>query len=308
MLAALFWFPWIYSTAELLLVSFPVRGVAQAVIAWWFSQNLVEVWMALAGLAAAFYFIPAFTGRALHSRYLALLAFWILILFTSWGGIPNSAPVPAWMPALSSAARVIGLTLVIAVALNVYRTTGRFAVVSPSNPPLSFVLFGVGAFLLAALMGIGAVLWDRNQLLQFSWFASARFQLQVYGFFVMICLGAIYYLLPRLAGFAFPWARLVRVHFWVAAAGLVLTALPFTLGGFVQAYKMQNEATPFVDVAKSTLPFLRASTVGDMLLLIGHLLLLANIAALLARLVRARLSGVYEVATEDLFKSAGAKA
>jgi len=29
LLAALFWFPWIYSTAYLLLASFPERGVAQ---------------------------------------------------------------------------------------------------------------------------------------------------------------------------------------------------------------------------------------------------------------------------------------
>ena len=34
-LAALFWFPWIYSTAILLLEVFPVRGIVQASIAWW---------------------------------------------------------------------------------------------------------------------------------------------------------------------------------------------------------------------------------------------------------------------------------
>src|SRR5436190_16966066 len=33
LLAALFWFPWIYSTGNLLLITFPVRGVAQAVVA-----------------------------------------------------------------------------------------------------------------------------------------------------------------------------------------------------------------------------------------------------------------------------------
>ncbi|HEV2320407.1 MAG TPA: hypothetical protein VGV18_11695, partial [Verrucomicrobiae bacterium] len=44
LLAALFWFPWIYSTANLFLVAWPVRGVAQAVIDWWFSNNLIFVW------------------------------------------------------------------------------------------------------------------------------------------------------------------------------------------------------------------------------------------------------------------------
>jgi cytochrome c oxidase cbb3-type subunit 1 len=71
----LFWFPWIYSTAELLLLIFPVRGVAQAIIAWWFSNNLLFVWLGLVGLAAMFYFIPKLTNSELHSRYLALLTF-----------------------------------------------------------------------------------------------------------------------------------------------------------------------------------------------------------------------------------------
>src|ERR1041385_7865286 len=47
LLAGLFWFPWIYSTAYLLLTTFPVRGMAQAVLAWWFSNNLQVVWLGL---------------------------------------------------------------------------------------------------------------------------------------------------------------------------------------------------------------------------------------------------------------------
>src|ERR1035437_7962455 len=39
--AALFWFPWVYSTADLLLLTFRVRGMAQAVIAWWYSEKFV---------------------------------------------------------------------------------------------------------------------------------------------------------------------------------------------------------------------------------------------------------------------------
>src|SRR5476651_1587305 len=42
LLAALVWFPWIYSTANLFLAtSHPVRGVTQAVIGWWFADNLI---------------------------------------------------------------------------------------------------------------------------------------------------------------------------------------------------------------------------------------------------------------------------
>src|SRR4029077_1267404 len=77
LLAALLWFPWIYSTANLfLIVHHPVRGAAQAAIDWWFSNNLVFIWLALVGVGTAFYFLPKLANRPLHSQFLALFAFW----------------------------------------------------------------------------------------------------------------------------------------------------------------------------------------------------------------------------------------
>ena len=149
--AALFWFPWIYSTANLLLLTIRVRGIAQAVIAWWYSDNLLVVWLGLVGLAAVFYFVPKLSSRDLHSRYLALLAFWMLILFGSWGGIPASAPVPAWMPASSAVATGVGLITIIAVGLNVHRTLGGKCSRLMAHPSLRFIGFGVGAFIVAGL-------------------------------------------------------------------------------------------------------------------------------------------------------------
>src|SRR2546425_7759959 len=97
LLAALFWFPWIYSTANILLVFAPVRGVMQAVVNWWFVGNLINIWFGFIGLAAIFYFIPRLTGRPLHSSYQAMFAFWALALFGGWGNIPHSAPLPSWL-------------------------------------------------------------------------------------------------------------------------------------------------------------------------------------------------------------------
>src|SRR5450756_1144706 len=68
LLAALLWFPWIYSTAALFIGSnHPVRGVAQGVINWWYADNLIFVWLALVGLGTAFYFIPKISGQPLKS-------------------------------------------------------------------------------------------------------------------------------------------------------------------------------------------------------------------------------------------------
>jgi len=304
---ALFWFPWIYSSANLLLLVFPVRGVAQAVVAWWFSDNLLVVWLALVGLGALFYFIPKLTGRELHSHYLALFAYWMLILFAGWGGIPNSAPLPAWMPALSTIGTVLFLLGVVAVALNLCETTGCSLSVARGNTFLPFFISGLLAFALAGFLRAGLALFDVNQSLHFTWFGPALKELNLYGFFAMAMFGAIYFIMPRLLGVALPWPKLVRAHFWLSAAGVVLLVLPLLLSGFVEELKLENTNQPFLAVMRSTLPFLRVSTMGDLLLLIGHVLFLANMTGLVVGFYRARAQATYVDLTADLFKTAGAR-
>jgi cytochrome c oxidase cbb3-type subunit 1 len=226
LLTALFWFPWIYSTAYLLLVTFPVRGLAQAVIAWWYSANLQTVWFSLVGLGVAFYFIPKLKGRPLRSYYLALFTFWMLILFGSWTGIPNSAPVPAWMPSLSTVATVMMIIPIITVAMNIFGSpalagpvTGGSGQTQPTltQTSLRFIYFGVLAWLLAALLSIVHSLTNFTNL---TWFVTAQSHLQFYGFFAMILFGAIYYIVPQLVGLEFKSPQLIRLNFWLAAGAL----------------------------------------------------------------------------------------
>lgn len=304
---ALFWFAWIYSTANLLLLTFPVRGVAQAVLAWWYSDNLLVVWLSLTGLAGVFYLVPKLANRELHSHYLALFAFWFLVLFASWSGIPATAPVPAWMPTISTIATVFLILPVLAVALNVYRTMGRAALVVAGNPALSFVLVGVAAFVVAILAQAFVALLDTRQILHFTWLAGARAQLQFYGFFAMVMFGAIYHILPQLVGLEFHSARLLRAHLWLALSGILLCLAPLAIGGVVQGLQLQNPGIPFVNIMKTSLTFLRVSTIGDLLLLLGHLVFAGNVIGLAVRFYRARAAAAYAVATADLFKTAEAK-
>lgn len=307
LLAALFWFPWIYSTAQVLLVALPVRGVAQAVIAWWYSQNLVVVWFGLVGLAAIFYFVPKLTNRELHSHYLALFAFWALILFGSWGGIPNSAPVPAWMPALSTVGTVLTILTVLTTALNVCRTVeGNWSGLL-AGPPLCFIGFGVIAFVVAGLLNAAGAVLPVSQITDLTWFTPATALVNCYGFFVMVMFGAIYYIAPKLTGLEFPSPKLVRAHFWLAGLGVVLIVLPLALGGIVQGFKLRKPEVPFAEVVKATLPFLRASTMGDLLLLAGHVLFLANVGGLITRFCRSRATSAYAAVTADLFDPAEAQ-
>jgi cytochrome c oxidase cbb3-type subunit 1 len=306
--AALFWFPWIYSTAELLLVVFPVRGVDQAVLAWWYAENLLTVWLGLVGLGAVFHFVARLLDRELHSHYLALATFWLLILFGGWGGVPITAPVPAWMPSISTVATVLMVVPLLAVALNVHRTlSGRFAALK-ENVSLRFVLFGSAAFLAAGVMKILGVLCDAPQQLVLTWFTPARTQLYVFGFIAMVMLGAIYYILPRLMGAGFTSPKLVRIHFWLAALGGIFLVVPLAAAGISECLGLQNARLSFMDVFKSTLPFLRVSTMGYLLLFVANTLFLVNLLRLAVQFYRALAAGAFAVATEDLFKQTEAKA
>jgi cytochrome c oxidase cbb3-type subunit 1 len=307
LLAALFWFPWIYSTANLLLVVFPVRGVAQSVIDWWYTNNPIYVWFSVIGLASIFYFLPTLKNRELPSQPLALFTFWALILFGSWAGIPRSAPVPAWIPAISTVATVLTVLVLITLALNVRGILGgKCSTILTGGPAAQFVGIGVIAFFLGGAINILGAILDPNNALTFTWLGSARHELQVYGFFVMTAFGAIYYLVPIVAGINL-CPKLAKAHWWLALLGLILMVVPFAIGGIVEAAKLRDASIPFADVIQATLPFLRITTVGELLLLAGHGVLLANLLGLVKQLYCSRVEAAYANVTADLFKSAEAK-
>lgn len=298
-LSALFWFLWIYATAGLLLLFSPVRGVVQVSVGWWYVSNLLVVWTGLAGLGAAFYFLPALGRRPLQSHYTAMFAFLTLILFGTWAGVPANVPLPAWMPALSGVATLAILAPTLAVGVIGIQTL-RGADLKSAGAPLSFLKFGVLAFVLSGLMLAATGVTDFSRLTEFTWFGHAQNTLRLYGFFAMTMFGAVYYLLPRVAGIEFPFARLIRLHFWFGAVGVLCLAIPLAIGGVVQGLQLANPDIKMVDVVNSTLMYFRVSTLGDTLIALGNLLFLLNLLTLIGRYYRSVVVAAYTAVTARL--------
>jgi len=295
-LAALLWFPWIFSTATLLLQVFPVRGVVQASVAWWFSGNLINVWLTLAGLASTFYLLPKLTGRPLQSHYLALFAFWTLILFGTWTGIPAHAALPAWMPTLSGAASVMLLIPVLAVAVSVILTV-RGSQTPCGGGPLCFTKFGVVSLVLTTLLLAIAACPQVSRVTDYTWFGHGQTALQIYGFFAMTMFGAIYHIMPHLVGPDRICPRWMRINFWLVMPGTLLFALPLVFGGIAQGLKFIDASIPFVEVAKSTLMAFRISTLGETMLSLGNLIFGFNLLAAMAGYYRSLGKAAYADAT-----------
>jgi cbb3-type cytochrome oxidase subunit 1 len=302
---------WVYSTAELLLVVFPVRGVTQVVVAWWFSNNLVFVWLGLVGLAAVFYFLPKPTTQGEDNYYQALFFYWMFILLASWGGVPNSAPVPAWMPSLSTVATVLTLLPLLALGLIIRPAVWPLQNLpkekASDGPALQFIRFGTIAFLCSGLMRILDSLPGVSLVTNLTWFTVAWQHLQSYGFFCMVLFGALYQIVPQLMGLPFPSLKLVRVHLWLAGLGVLFIVAPLAIGGILEGFRLAEPAIAFLDIFKFTLIFLRVSTLGDLLIAIGHVIFLVNLCWLVNEFYRARAEAVYAEITADLFKQAEAK-
>ena len=273
LLAALIWFPWSYASANIFLVSMPVRGVAQAVVDLWFGNNLLFVWFSLVGLGVGFYFLPLLTGRPLRTYFYALFVFWTLVLFGTWSGIPGGSPFPAWIPALSSVAEwllfvpVLGVLIILAKTLTGTPPSGYL------GNSVGYFKFGLAAFILSGVMvhlqcSNSAI----SQVTEFTWFGQAQVQLQIFGFLGMVLFGALYYILPRALGFEFQFPGFARAHFWLAFFGVILWVIPLAIGGYVQGANAYN--------LDATLTWLRISTLGLGLILLGNLLFAVNVLAM----------------------------
>lgn len=282
LLAALLWFPWVYSTAELLLNWFRVRGVLQAVVNGWYIHNFYTLCAGGLGLAVIFYFLPKLAGRPLHSRGLALFGFWLWILFGGWGGARAGEPVPSWISSVSTVAQMFLLIPVAAFAMSWFRTLPDAWTWVKRSLALRFIVVGACSFLLAALLEAAASHPEISSVTLFTLYGEGVTQLKVHGFLAMALSGALYYIAPRLAGFDWRSAGWIRFHFWTAAAGTLLIALCLVIGGLVQGTGINRPETEFLQVVRRTLPFLGMTTLGATLLCAGYLALLLNLGRLLA--------------------------
>lgn len=301
LLAALLWLPWIFSTALMLLVWFPARGITQAVCAWWYAGNLRVVWLWLFGLGTLFYFLPKLARRELHSRYLALMTFWILILCGSWAGIPAAAPIPSWIPVASRLGSMMCLVVGVSVFLNLSSTLrGACSASWKAVPEFRFFALAFALFLVLNLAEVLTAFSGVEAILAFTWFVPSENLANYAGFGALIVFGAIYHITPRLFGDPWPFPKILRAHVWVSAVGLLTWLLPQALGGILQGVSLQNPEVPFVNTTLITLRFLRLATLGELLFLAGNLMLFINLAGLALSFYRRQAGAFSRVVTRDL--------
>jgi cytochrome c oxidase cbb3-type subunit 1 len=283
LLGAIFWFPWIYSAANFLLVFSPVRGAFQSVVNAWFTGNFLNLWLASIGLAGIFYFLPKLTGRPLYSQQIAAFAFWTMALFGNWSGPASllDGPVPRWIGSIGTVANVGLLLSVAANAMNWNLTYASSREESHRSVELRFVLFGAVAYLVAGVVSAAMSLPSISNVTNLTYATAARNYLVLLGFVSMVLFAAIYYVTPRL--FQVSWASesLRRAHFLASAIGIAITFVALMFGGISQGWKLANPNIPFLTIMKGTIPFVGVTTLGLTVLMLGQIAFALNLGRLL---------------------------
>ena len=270
---AVFWFPILYVLAHAMIHLGGATGVAQATANWWFAHNVLGIWFTPIGLAAAYYFIPKVIGRPIHSYYLSLLGFWTLALFYNWAGTHHliGGPLPVWLTTVGTVASMMMFIPVITVAINHHMTMiGHFQKLKFS-PTLRFIVFGAMSYTVVSFQGSLMSLRIVNETSHFTHYTVAHAHLGMYAFFTMVLFGSIYYIAPRLTGREWASARLIKIHFWSVAVGMIMYFTGLSWGGWRQGEQMNHDTMPFLDIVAELMPYFWSRSVAGILMTVGHI-------------------------------------
>lgn len=285
--AALFWFPLLFFIANLPATHF---GVEQATMNWWFGHNVLGLFYTPMALASVYYFLPKIIGRPVQSYNLSLLGFWTLAFFYGQVGGHHliGGPVPGWLITLSIVQSVMMMVPVISFSVNQHLTMRGYFSKLIYSPTLRFIVLGGMMYTLSSLQGSVEAIRAVNTVAHFTHFTVAHAHLGLYGFFSMVMFGAIYFVMPRVMSWEWPYPSLIAAHFWLVVLGFSIYFIGLSIGGWLQGLAMLDASKPFMESVKLTLPYLKSRTLGGAIMTLGHLVFAGHFVAMVLRYGPAR--------------------
>ena len=280
--ASVLWIAMLFTVAKIPGAHF---GVEQATMNWWYGHNVLGLWFTPAALGAIYYFLPKVIGRRVSSYNLSILGFWTLAFFYAQVGGHHliGGPVPEWMITLSIVQSMMMIVPVVAFSVNMAGTMWGRMRLARYSPTLRFMMFGGFMYMLSSVQGSFEALRSINQVTHFTHFTVAHAHLGAYGFVTMVLFGAIYFMLPRVLNWEWPFPRLISAHFWLAAIGILIYFGPLTYGGWLQGLAMLDASKPFIESVQLTIPYLEWRSVGGSLMLASHLIFAFHVLVMVLR-------------------------
>jgi cytochrome c oxidase cbb3-type subunit I len=126
-------------------------------------------------------------------------------------------------------------------------------------------------YTLSSAQGSFEALRSVNTVTHFTHFTVAHAHLGLYAFVTLVLFGAIYFIMPRVMAWEWPYPSLIAVHFWLVVVGFGIYFVLLSIGGLLQGLAMLDASKPFMESVTVTLPYLKGRSVGGALMVLGHL-------------------------------------
>jgi cytochrome c oxidase cbb3-type subunit 1 len=285
--AALFWFPILFLIGNIPGLHF---GVEQATMNWWFGHNVLGLFYTPIALASVYYFLPKIIGRPIQSYNLSLLGFWALAFFYGQVGGHHlvGGPVPGWLITLSIVQSIMMIVPVLAFSVNQHLTMRQHFKTLIYSPTLRFIVLGGMMYTLSSVQGSFEALRSINTVTHFTHFTVAHAHLGLYGFFSLVMFGAIYFVMPRVMSWEWPYPKLIALHFWLVVGGFAIYFIGLTIGGWLQGLAKLDASLPFMDSVRVTIPYLESRSIGGGLMTLGHIVFAFHFMSMALRYGRKR--------------------
>lgn len=282
MVAGLLWISLLFLVAKLPGVH---TGVEQATTNWWYGHNALGLWFTPVSVGAIYYFLPKIIGRPIVSYNVSLLGFWSLAFFYGQVGGHHliGGPIPGWLITLSIVQSVMMIIPVVAFAINQGGTLWGHVRLVRYSPTLRFMVAGGLMYCLSSLQGSFEALRSMNAVTHFTHYTVAHAHLGMYAFVAMVLFGAIYFMMPRVLAWEWPYPKLISLHFWLVTIGIAIYVVSLTIGGWLQGKAMLDPDQPFIQSVLVTLPYLKARSIGGAIMTLGHLVFVGHFFAMALR-------------------------
>ncbi len=287
MIAGLLWITLLFVVAKFPGLHY---GVQQATMNWWYGHNVLGLWFTPLALGTIYYFLPKTIGHRVTSYNLSLLGFWTLAFFYAQVGGHHliGGPVPEWLVTLSIVQSMMMIVPVVAFSVNMWGTMRGRMKLARYSPTLRFVIFAVFMYALSSLQGSIEALRSVNRITHFTHHTVGHAHLGAYGFVTMALFGAIYFVMPRILQWEWPWPKLISAHFWLSAIGILIYFVALSIGGWLQGLAMLDPARPFMDSVAVTIPYLEWRSIAGTILLTAHTIFFVHFVAMVLRFGPAR--------------------
>jgi len=273
-LLSVLWFGWSF-TGAIIAQSSTTSGLLQYIVGLWFRQQYLWLTLVPGYIAVTLYLVPKLAKVPLQNRSLAMMVFWSLVFLAPFGGIPASAPLPAWLVGLGTVTPALVLIPTLGLFLIFKNSRGEgqcpMRLTSEGRLISAATVFFVSGVLLS---WIGTVTPLARLVDSTSYFKGVS-TLLILGGFGLGIIALVHHAVPRLTGGAWANADLLRAQGMLSSVTVLGLAVALVGAGISQGLKTSGSSGSVGDLIGSSRPFFALAVLcalgfaGAQLMLVG---------------------------------------